>query len=302
MLLGVRPATAEPINVVYDASAPLRATVNPLGGTAYHTYAVRYRGANTEMVPGLLTLPKPGKAPAPCVLLLHGLGGSKGNMFLPAIALARRGFASFAIDIAGQGERQRLNEQDTSATPLAETRLAILQTVVDLRRAVDFAETRPEIDRHRIGFLGVSLGGMIGTVFAAEEPRVRAVVLWSAGGDWGKLVTGSRHAFASRLRATGQTDAAAIEAQMRDVDPARFAGRLSPRPLLLFVGAQDTVIPPPCGQALYDAARQPKRLITLPGGHVPDPVGMLDQSLTWLERILRAPPLHSVQRRDPQQR
>src|SRR4051794_19433251 len=74
--------------IAYNPAAPLDASVSFLGGTTARSYTVAYKGANGERVPGLLTLPAAGRGRVPCVLLLHGLGGSKGNMILPAVALA----------------------------------------------------------------------------------------------------------------------------------------------------------------------------------------------------------------------
>ena len=282
-----RPVPATLAGVHYDPAAPLEAKVVGRGGTEVRSFAVRYRGANGEPVPGLLTLPA-GRGRVPCVLLLHGLGGSKGDMFLPGQLLAARGYASLAIDIAEHGERPRPSPASPpSRRPLADLRRAAAQTVVDLRRGVDFLQTRPEIDAGRIGFLGISLGGILGGVFAAEEPRIRATVLWSAGGDWGRLITQSRHRFAQRLRGQGANGAAAIGAELADVDPARLAGRIAPRPLLMIHGTKDTVVPPACAEALYGAAGQPKRLILLPGGHIPDFEGMLGRTVRWLDANLK---------------
>ncbi len=273
--------------ISYDPSAPLDVTVTSLGGQGVRSYNVRFRGANGGFVPGLLTLPAPvaGKK-APCVLLLHGLGGSKGNMFLLGLSLARRGYATFAIDIAGHGERARINNRPSNDLALLDMRLAAAQTVIDLRRATDFLATRPDIDSRRIGFIGISLGGILGAVFVAEEPRVRAATLWSAGGDWGRLVTTSTHQFARTFRARGATDARVVEAQMADVDPVFTIARFAPRPLLMINGASDTVVPRASAQALYAAARTPKRQIILPGGHVPDISQMVERTLAWLDRSL----------------
>jgi alpha-beta hydrolase superfamily lysophospholipase len=148
-----RPSPAGNIaGVRYDPAAPLDATVQFLGGQGVTSHAVRYRGANNEPVPAALTLPASvgpttkGAAPVPCVLLLHGLGGNKGDMFLFGLSFAAKGYATLAIDIAGHGERPRLGGAPTAApgdVPLPEMKRAVATTVVDLRRAVDFLSTRP---------------------------------------------------------------------------------------------------------------------------------------------------------------
>lgn len=277
--------------VAYDPAAPLNAVVKALGNQsagAARTFSVRYGGARNERVPGLLMLPTAGSAAPPaCVLLVHGIGGSKGDLLLASVALARRGYASLAVDIAGHGERPRIGGKAVADLSLHEMRRLGAQTIVDLRRAVDFLQTRPEVDASRIGLVGVSLGGILGGVFAAVEPRVDAPVLWAAGGDWGTLITTSTHPFARRFRARGTQNAVAIRAVMADVDPARYAARIAPRSLLLLNGASDTVVPRACADALFQAAREPKRREILPGGHVSDPLALLDRTVRWFNENLQ---------------
>lgn len=296
------PPLPEPVptmlaGVRYDPAAPLRATVRPLfdakkppsGSGAVLSYAVGFRGGDNALVPGLLTVPLSSRKgeKRPCIILLHGLGGNKSNVFLIGVALARRGYASFAIDIAGHGERPKIEGKAVFDLSLPQMRRLSAQTVLDLRRAVDFLGARPEIDRARIGFVGISLGGIVGSVFVAEEPRVRAAVLWAAGGDWGGLITRSAHPFAQRFRKTGVTDPAKIAHEMADVEPTRYIAQFAPRPLLLINGDRDTVVPRASTDALYRAAREPKQMVFLQGGHIPDLSAMLAQTLDWLVQNMK---------------
>jgi predicted esterase len=51
----------------------------------------------------------------------------------------------------------------------------------DLGRAVDYLETRSDIDAAHIGYLGVSQGAAYGVILAALEERLKAVVLLDGG-------------------------------------------------------------------------------------------------------------------------
>jgi dienelactone hydrolase len=161
-------------------------------------------------------------------------------------------------------------------------------TAVDLRRAVDLIQTRPEVDKKRLGFLGISLGGIIGGLFAGNEPRLQAVALWAAGGNWGKLLATSQHPFATEFRKTNKvTNADALEKVFADVDPLSVITRIAPKPLLLINGTNDTIVPRACADLLFDAAQQPKQRILLPGGHIPDVNVMGNQSLTFFDLHLK---------------
>jgi eukaryotic-like serine/threonine-protein kinase len=51
----------------------------------------------------------------------------------------------------------------------------------DLARSIDYLETRPDIDRGRLGYFGFSWGGLMAPVMLALEPRIRAAVIYVAG-------------------------------------------------------------------------------------------------------------------------
>jgi dienelactone hydrolase len=57
----------------------------------------------------------------------------------------------------------------------------LVQVVKDFRRSVDYLETRPDIDRARLAYYGMSWGAKLGAIIPAVEPRLRAVVLVAGG-------------------------------------------------------------------------------------------------------------------------
>jgi serine/threonine protein kinase/dienelactone hydrolase len=79
---------------------------------------------------------------------------------------------------------QYLYERQQNAPPEPGPTLA-RETVIDwskdLGRSIDYLETRTDIDRARIGYLGVSQGAAYGVILTAIEDRVKAVVLLDGG-------------------------------------------------------------------------------------------------------------------------
>jgi len=125
--------------VVYDPAAPLDAAVKPFFDPAKppreaRTFRVTYKGADNGTVPALLTIPGDGRGAVkrlPVVVLIHGLGGRKEDTLLLSVALARRGYATFAIDLAAHGERAGIvNIADMSLT---ESRQSAAVSITDLR-------------------------------------------------------------------------------------------------------------------------------------------------------------------------
>ena len=65
-------------------------------------------------------------------------------------------------------------------TPL-QRRGMIVQQVQDLRRAIDYIQTRPDIAADRLAFFGVSGGAALGPIPLALEDRLKAAVLADGG-------------------------------------------------------------------------------------------------------------------------
>ena len=57
----------------------------------------------------------------------------------------------------------------------------MVQEIKDLRRSIDYLESRPDIDSERIAYYGMSWGGNMGAIIPAVEERFRASVLVAAG-------------------------------------------------------------------------------------------------------------------------
>lgn len=283
----------------YERTAPLQARETPKfdtkqppsGPGAALSYAVTFQGAGGVSVPGLLSRPARVATGArqPAVLLLHGLGGDKSQMALLGLMLSRLGYITLSIDAAGHGERPMIGGKPVNALSLAEMRTLSGQTVQDLRRAVDYLQSRPDVDSQKIGFVGVSLGGILGARFLAEEPRLACASLWAAGGDWGKLLSESQHPWAKGFRERGATNAEKIEAELMDVDPLKAIGKAVKRPVQFINGDKDDVVPVVCTKLLIAATNEPKEIITLPGGHIPNILEMAKQTISFLQKNINAP-------------
>ena len=59
----------------------------------------------------------------------------------------------------------------------------MIQTTKDLKRCLDYLETRNDIDTSKIAYYGMSRGAVLGGFFPAVEKRLKVSVLLAAGGD-----------------------------------------------------------------------------------------------------------------------
>ena len=279
----------------YDKTRPLHPQVRELSRNAeFVQYHVVYDSVNGEHVPALLNLPLNAKAPYPCVIAQHGYSGNKKDNLIFSLKLARLGYAMFAIDAQYHGERKRQGK-DIFSLNIIEDVKAIIQTVIDLRRALDYLETRPEIDSSRIGYVGISMGGVLGSIFSGVDERVKCPILIVGGGGWRTLVSLSQIGPAIVMRKyieQNHIDMDEVVREFDNVEPLNFIGRVSPRPVLFINGKRDIIVPVETNKLLHDAAREPKTIVWFDGvegeptGHLPPINDILEICTKWWKENL----------------
>lgn len=257
-----------------------------------------YLSTNAQRVPALLFTPNTATAKhrVPCLVLLHGLGTNKEIMAGLARYAATLGYASLAIDEYGQGERASKTASKTlSAADLQQQLLTgVPQTVVDVRRGMDYLGTRPNIDTKRLGLVGVSLGAIMGTVVSGVDTRLKATVLVSGGGDWAvilKYLAAHKPQVGGRqITGTDTVDWTFVSAFLTPEDPLTFAPFIAPRAVLMVNGTHDTTIVPQAADELYRAAASgPGARVErhqLNAGHVPAPELVYPLVRQWLAKNL----------------
>src|SRR3954453_20102135 len=255
---GSRDGTATPVELAfynYDKNAPVglrdAGVVNKNYPIKFHD--VTYLSPHGGYVPAYLLTP-PGKGPYPGLILLHGSGGSRTDLLQMAGWLAGRGAVAMTIDSAYT--RQGNQPLQPGIEGFKADRQLAVQTVADLRRAVDVLQAQPEVDKKNIGFLGFSGGAKSGAVLVGVEPRIKAAVLVSGG--------------APSLDATVDKAPENLRATLRPIlsstDPSRFIGRTKAA-VLLQAGKQDTYVPQEDLKALAAAAGARATFKEYAGGH-----------------------------------
>jgi cephalosporin-C deacetylase-like acetyl esterase/predicted Ser/Thr protein kinase len=156
---------------------------------------------------------------------------------------------------------ERLGNPPNSGT-VAE-RDETIQQADDLRRSVDYLETRSDIDRNRLAYFSVSWGSELGPIMTALEKRFK-VAIFAAGG----------------------CDPATV---LPEADPMNFAPRVK-IPVLLINGRYDFVFPmETCQEPLFRALGAPaadKKHVLYDTGHAPPLLPMMKDTLNWLDDYL----------------
>jgi uncharacterized protein len=241
---------------------------------------LRYTGGNGARVPAVLLAPAAGAETRPALIIQHGANTGKDDYYIqaPARRWAKQGWTVLAIDLDQHGERA----VETPSDPMVRRRLItrpafVEQSVADLAAGVDLLAASSDVDAARIGYVGFSLGGMLGTVFAAREPRIRAVAVVIAG------------SFAyTRYWERGDTEEDRVRRRTAAdlTDPVFFAARIAPRPFLMVNTTDDPVFPRPAVEALFAAARDPKELRWHPGTHHQWGAGIYKDVFGFLQRAV----------------
>ena len=138
-----------------------------------------------------------------------------------------------------------------------------IQQTNDLRRSIDYLETRKDIDQKKLAFFGFSWGGMLGPIMTAMENRFEVAVLWSGGCDTDRVLP--------------------------EADPMNFAPRVKV-PVLMLNGRYDFGFPlETCQEPMFRAlgtGAQDKKHILYEGGHFPQLLPLIKETLDWLDHYL----------------
>ena len=152
--------------------------------------------------------------------------------------MARRGFLTISPDLRVFGERadggnpypgrDACNIMFIRGVMLGIYTLTL--NIWDMKRCIDYLQTRPEVDPERIGMMGLSQGGTMTTFTSALEPRIKAADIIAYVNPW------------ERFR--GNICGSQIVPQIfKYFDTHDIAGMIAPRPLLVEMGVHDTCFP-----------------------------------------------------------
>jgi len=225
-------------------------------------------GADGERAIAYLYLPKHVAKPLQVVYFVPAGDVNQGLRSLPASMedrvgpFIKAGRAAFGVVLKGYIERLRPADDVRPSPETIEYFDRIKNRITDLRRGLDYLESRQDVDASRIAFFGPSAGAQIGLILAAIEPRYRAVVLVGAG-------------LPNEYRSW-----------IPEANPINFAAHIR-APKILVQGRYDEDTPlKTAAEPLFRLMPEPKRLVVYEGGHVPSVELTLRTIGPWLDEML----------------
>ena len=133
----------------------------------------------------------------------------------------------------------------------------------DVRRSIDYMDSRKDIAHDTYGFLSFSWGSYIAPIVCATENRIKAAVLLAPG--------------------------LMMQKTLPEVDPINYLPRIN-IPVLMLIGKNDAAVPLETSQRpmhrLIGTPDKDKELKEYPGGHLVPRSELIKESLNWFDKYL----------------
>src|ERR1700758_5050622 len=245
---------------------------------------------------GYLRLPKNAKGPVPLVIAVNGLDSRKEDLTESFGAILPFGIGFLAVDGPGTGQAP-IKVTETSERMLS--------------KVIDYAQSRPEIDKSRIAMHGVSWGAYGATKMAiVERARLRGASAQSPPVDrffqkdflMNSLLGNREYLFDQVPALMNILEGVHTLEEMGDYLPKMslvHKGLLGKpmAPMLVIAGVLDTQVPIEDEYLLLSKGDVPKEAWINPrGGHLgrqvgvwPDPRIFKEVIIPWLAKTLQAP-------------
>ena len=222
---------------------------------------------------------------APCVIMSHGLEGSKdgAKWQLLATKLYKAGIASLRFNYRGCGQGK-----DKSQGKFEETTLS--GRIQDFRAALDFVEGTV-VDSNRLGVIGSSLGGIVAIV--AWDKRIKVMVAMATPYQF-PIPTEKQPKHIKDAEYFNLPSGRRIKTEfLKELwchDIGRDVGGVE-CPLLIIHGSADESVPVADARRLYEKVNEPKRLEIIRGGShgFDDPIHLqqiASLAFGWFRRYL----------------
>lgn len=214
----------------------------------------------------------PGRKPLVIVLPVWGVSEYPSTMMTRAI-LRRSGGRMNVLRVDGRNRLMAWKNIEHSATAdefisrVSNSAKRLKHAVIDVRRLIDWARTRGEVDNGRIGLVGFSVSAVSGTLVMQSDSRVKSGALIMGGAMIGKIVSecpgneqSTREAVIRNLGFSVVEYERTVTALFEGLDPTDYPNRVNPGSILITDAGKDDCIPREARDAWWEALGRPERL------------------------------------------
>ena len=202
-----------------------------------------------EEVPAYFLLPEKNQGRVPAILFNHSHGGRyqvgkdeliEGAPYMGkpsyAEALTKEGYTVLAIDAWNFGERSGRVEPEIFKEMLWKGQVLWGMMVYDSIRAIDYLISRPEVDKIRLGTVGMSMGSTMAWWVAALDVRIKVCIDICCLSDFQTMInnrTLDQHGIYYY-----------VPGLLKEFDTVAINSLIAPRPHLGLAGNLDLLTPP----------------------------------------------------------
>src|SRR5450759_1636411 len=288
LLLATAPALAGSKHFAYDAKAPLDAAaagVETRGNVVIQDLS--YASPKGVRVPAYLVVPS-GKGPFAAVVWGHWYWEnspmkSRRQFLDEAVVLARSGVVSLLTDgpVARAGyapDRTPLNAKQFDD---------LVQQVVDMRRGADLLLARPEVDPHRLAYVGHSYNATVGAILAGVDRRFKAFALMA--GALSDQVAFRSEPYRRYREKVGPAKWDAFAAEHAWADPGPYVAHAAPATVFLQYATREDFLTPSRATEYAANVSEPKRFKLYEAPHALNAEARRER-LAFLAEMLSVPP------------
>lgn len=209
------------------------------------------------------------------VIILPIWGGSK----YPSTRIAegvmeRSGGATNVLLIDGERDFVDWKATETAADETAFVSLIrqymterVRTNIIDLRRWLDWVETRDDIDSRHIGLVGFSISSIVGSAAYGVDRRLSTGIFVGGGANPDEILATChwqpaelREAITTRFGWSVQHYREVLHDLFAPINPARFGAGVDPRHVLIFDSYYDSCIPASSRETLWESMGRPERI------------------------------------------
>lgn len=180
-------------------------------------------------------------------------------------------------DAAYPVNSKKLAQAETKEELAREIRLAVSamhERVITVRRFIDWAETRKEICKDKIGIVGFSIGASFAVNTMSVDNRISSGAFVMGGGELHNIfafskeneMSRTREQILARFKWNKEIFAQFIKPLLNEMSPETYAGNINPQKVLYINSLYDDYIPKAGIEQLWEALGRPER-IQIPYGH-----------------------------------
>lgn len=190
----------------------------------------------------------------PTVIYYHGFNGEKESSLTPAYKMVEKGLRVILPDCLHHGERT--GEISPRDKDLAFWEI-IFRNIIELKQIKDSFVSKGLTDIERIGIGGTSMGGITTYVALAEYDWIKTGAVLMGTPKVSEYAQQLIERFnSSHEEKLNQTDVEHALQQLKQYDLFQYPEKLQQRPLFIWHGVEDNIVPVSLSDDFYEKVKQ----------------------------------------------